>query len=67
MLSSDIVWLSQKREVKLLNHISNLVSSCISDIVMENELIIILEFIPNMIYIWVSTVHQRGSAEVVTG
>ena len=67
MLSSDIAWLSQNRGVKLLNHISNLVSSCIYDIVIENELILILEFIPNIIYIWFSTVHQYGSAEIVTG
>ena len=34
-----------------MNHISNLISSCISEIVMENEIIIILEIIPNPLYL----------------
>ena len=41
--------------VKLLNHIINLVSTCISEIVMGNELILILEFLPNILYLCFAT------------
>ena len=51
MRPSDIFELSQKRGFKFLNTIITLVSSCMTEIVIKNGIIIISEIIPNGIYL----------------
>ena len=56
--------MSQKRRVWFNNHIINFVSYCIDDIIMRNELILILELITSILYLWFTTVIILGYLDV---